>query len=250
MKPTYQDALAAYGIGGAHPGGLSLTRKILKKENISRRSKILDVGCGTGQTAAFLSKSFRCSVTALDNHPTMIQKAKQRFSDERLPVHAIQGNVESLPFSDASFDFVLSESVTAFTNIADSLKEYCRVLKPGGVLLMIEMTAEKPFQPLELKDMKKVYGISNVFLETEWIQHLHRSGFVEAAVIFSNTVQSELQKNSPEKDDYPEYQISDPVDPQVEELLHEHMNLSRLYQNILGYRVYRAVRPSLARNQE
>lgn len=115
---------------------------------------------------------------------------------------------------------------------------------------MIEMTAEKPFQPLELKDMKRVYGISNVFLETEWIQHLHRSGFAEAAIIFSNTVQSELQKNSPEKDDYPEYQISDPVDPQVEELLHEHMNLSRLYQNILGYRVYRAVRPSLARNQE
>lgn len=73
------------------------------------------------------------------------------------------------------------------------------MLKPGGVLLMIEMTAEKPFQPLELKDMKKVYGISNVFLETEWIQHLHRSGFVEAAVIFSNTVQSELQKTLQKK---------------------------------------------------
>jgi ubiquinone/menaquinone biosynthesis C-methylase UbiE len=247
MKPTYQDALAVYGIGGAHPGGLALTKNILKEENITSRSNILDAGCGTGQTSAFLSKSFRCSVTALDKHPTMIQKAKQRFSNEQLPIKAIQGNVENLPFSDASFDFVLSESVTAFTSIAVSLTEFCRVLKPGGVLFMIEMTAEKPLQPSELNDIKRVYGISKVLLEKEWIHQLHLSGFSEAAAIFSNTVQSELQKDSLQEDDYPEYQISDPVDPQLEELLHEHMNISYLYKNILGYRVYRAVRPSKKR---
>jgi ubiquinone/menaquinone biosynthesis C-methylase UbiE len=244
MKPTYQDALAVYGIGGAHPGGLALTKKILKKEKLSKKSNILDAGCGTGQTAAFLSKNYQCSVTALDKHPTMIQKAKQRFLNERLPVYAIQGNVENLPFPDAAFDFVLSESVTTFTAIAVSLKEYCRVLKPGGVLLMTEMTAEKPLQSLQLKNIKRVYGISNVLLEQEWIDHLRRSGFSRAAAIYSNNIQSEMGKTSLPGDHYPEYQISDSVDPQLEELIYEHMKLTILYGNILGYRVYRAVRPS------
>ncbi|MBE3569731.1 MAG: methyltransferase domain-containing protein [Bacillales bacterium] len=180
------------------------------EENISRRSNFLDAGFGTGQTAAFLSKSFRCSAIALDKHPVMIQKANQRFFNEQLPIKAIQGNVENLPFPDDTFDFVLSESVAAFTNIAVSLTEFCRVLKPGGVLFMIEMTAEKPLQPSELNDIKRVYGISKVLLEKEWIHQLNLSGFSEAAAIFSNTVESELQKDSQQEDDYPEYQISGP----------------------------------------
>lgn len=40
----------------------------------------------------------------------------------------------------------------------------------------------------------------------------------------------------------------DPVDPQLAELLHEHMKLAHLYESILGNRVYRAVRPSKMRD--
>lgn len=54
MKPSYQDALAYYGVNGAHPGGLSLTKYLLQQERITSTTQLLDAGCGTGQTSAFI----------------------------------------------------------------------------------------------------------------------------------------------------------------------------------------------------
>ncbi|MBL5792479.1 class I SAM-dependent methyltransferase [Bacillus sporothermodurans] len=77
MAYSYQDTLAYYGVGGAHPGGLSLTKQIFHNENITHTTKILDAGCGTGQTSAYLAEMYKCDVTALDIHPVMIEKAKK-----------------------------------------------------------------------------------------------------------------------------------------------------------------------------
>ncbi|MER2000935.1 MAG: hypothetical protein ABS882_14300, partial [Lysinibacillus sp.] len=41
---TYLDLLSTFGIGGAHPGGLNLTKKIFDSENITSTSNVLDVG--------------------------------------------------------------------------------------------------------------------------------------------------------------------------------------------------------------
>ena len=79
MHNNYLDLVANFGIGGAHPGGFSLTQSILEDENIQPNDSVLDIGCGTGQTAAFLAQRFQCQVTAVDNHPIMIQKARERF---------------------------------------------------------------------------------------------------------------------------------------------------------------------------
>ena len=76
---TYHDLLAAFGIGGAHPGGFALTCEVLEREAIGKTSVVLDAGCGTGQTAAYLVKRFGCDVTAVDRHPLMLQKAANRF---------------------------------------------------------------------------------------------------------------------------------------------------------------------------
>ncbi|MCR1834683.1 hypothetical protein NSA56_09745 [Oceanobacillus caeni] len=48
MNNRYLDCLALFGVGGAHPGGLPLTKRILSKEEIDEKQSILDAGCGTG----------------------------------------------------------------------------------------------------------------------------------------------------------------------------------------------------------
>ena len=84
MKFTYHDALAYYGIGGAHPGGLSLTKNILKNERIQPSNKILDAWVWYRTNSFFSSKTYKCHVTALDSHPIMLEKAKLRFKQKQL----------------------------------------------------------------------------------------------------------------------------------------------------------------------
>ncbi|MGZ4106989.1 MAG: methyltransferase domain-containing protein, partial [Tumebacillaceae bacterium] len=90
---TYHDFLANFGIGGAHPGGMTMTRDILQREGIAKGTRVLDVGCGTGQTSAYLVRQFGCQVTAIDRHPLMLEKARRRFQRERLNVTLVQGDV-------------------------------------------------------------------------------------------------------------------------------------------------------------
>ncbi|WP_256241661.1 class I SAM-dependent methyltransferase [Bacillus sp. V3B] len=79
MEYTYLDCLALLRVGGAHPGGLQLTKHILSREKIDETTKILDVGCGTGQTSAYIAEQYRCYVTSLDCNKIMLDKANQRF---------------------------------------------------------------------------------------------------------------------------------------------------------------------------
>lgn len=186
MNNCYLDLLAYFGVGGAHPGGFSLTKQLLKDEKISSFDSFLDIGCGTGQTAAFVKKQFNCSVTAVDCHPIMINKAKKRFEKEQVQVALVKEDVQSLSFSDQLFDFALSESVIAFTNISKTLHELARVLKRNGCLLIIEMTAKKQLSPAKQKEVKDLYGIPEVLTEEEWKVKLKNAGFLSVETIRSS----------------------------------------------------------------
>ncbi|MGI8385849.1 class I SAM-dependent methyltransferase [Robertmurraya sp. P23] len=147
MDKTYQQALAYYGIAGAHPGGHSLTKKMLKREHITKDTTVLDAGCGVGLTSSYVAKRFGAQVTGIDLLPEMVEKARERVTSQQLPVTVMQASLESLPFTDESFDLILAESVLTFTSVEKSLKELHRVLKNNGVILTIEMSGENSLTP-------------------------------------------------------------------------------------------------------
>src|SRR6476660_9628120 len=65
-------------------------------------SRVADLGCGSGVfTDVLQRRGFRCS--GLDLRPNLIEIARARFRD----VEFVEGDVERLPFADASFDGVL-----------------------------------------------------------------------------------------------------------------------------------------------
>lgn len=173
----YIDLLAQFGIGGAHPGGFALTHAIFAKENIPSHNHVLDIGCGTGQTASFLATNYGCNVSTIDVHPLMVEKAEKRFANEGLDISVVLGDVQNMIFENDSFDFVLSESVISFTDIQKTLNEIARVLKEDGCMLMIEMTAEQTI-PNDIKEqITKLYGIAEILTANEWIAHLQKAGF-------------------------------------------------------------------------
>lgn len=240
----YQELLALFGIGGAHPGGIALTEEILSGERLSKRTRVLDVGCGTGQTSAFLARKYGCSVTAIDLHPLMRQKARERFRKEQLAVKLLRGDANALPFPDGAFDLLLVESVTVFTDLAKSLPEYARVLKPGGVLIDLEMTAERPLAIQELKELQDVYGTKKVPTEAEWIGRFKQVGLRDVQTVKGGTVASALQGDPSVEGAWPEFQPSPDIDPSVYEIWHRHQEVTERFKLRLGYRVYRAKKPS------
>jgi methylenetetrahydrofolate--tRNA-(uracil-5-)-methyltransferase len=111
---------------------------------------VLDVGCGIGGPARYIAHQFGCRVTGVDLTADYVRAAKILTAQMGLSdkVDFQCANALALPFQDQSFDAVWSQNVSM--NIADSLalyREFHRVLKQGGKVLMAEM-AQGPGGPL------------------------------------------------------------------------------------------------------
>ena len=89
---------------------------------------ILDAGCGTGLNLRHLP----AGSTGIDINPRNIELLRRR-----LPNHTVvEGDVEAMPFADASFGTVLcTEVIEHIPDPSAALAEYRRVLQPGGVLI-------------------------------------------------------------------------------------------------------------------
>ena len=231
MFNNYLDLVANFGIGGAHPGGFSLTQSILENENIQPHESVLDIGCGTGQTAAFLAQRFQCQVTAVDNHPIMLKKARERFESIDSPILVLQSDAQNLKLTDNSFDLIIAESVISFTTISKTLSELSRVIKSGGRLILIEMTAEQPLSEEIRKKTSSLYGINEILDEQEWKAKLEQAGFTQIEIIDtpSGLTQTEVYvSNQTENITMDLYDVWD-----------EHNDFTTQYHDFIGFRAFR-----------
>ncbi|WP_223699850.1 class I SAM-dependent methyltransferase [Sutcliffiella deserti] len=195
-KQAYTELLALLGIGGAHPGGLELTKDILTEMDLNNKT-VLEVGCGTGQTSAYLC-SHGAKLTTIDNHPLMVEKANKRFLERQLPCTALKMSIEETLLVPSTFDYVLAESVLTFTNIKKSIPEVYRLLKRNGSLICIEMTKKETLpKSLETK-MKQVYGIPKILTKEEWDKTFSSFGFRE--INHNSIALSNIEPSEPELD--------------------------------------------------
>ncbi len=111
----------------------NLTRKMI--ETMSGCNKILDAGCGTGFIAAELAKQGK-EVHGIDDNEAMLARAfdkvEERFKEK---ISLRLGDVCSLPYSDGSFNGVVSNNVIFYVkNPTKMLQEIYRVLAKRGIL--------------------------------------------------------------------------------------------------------------------
>jgi SAM-dependent methyltransferase len=106
--------------------------KLVKFAGVTQGSAVLDVACGTGVVALTAARA-GARVHALDLTPALLEHARENARIADAAVEFSEGDVEALPYPDASFDIVLSQFGHIFAPRPDvALAQMLRVLRPGG----------------------------------------------------------------------------------------------------------------------
>jgi ubiquinone/menaquinone biosynthesis C-methylase UbiE len=116
--------------------------KFVTRLGIAAGARVLDVACGTGNTAIPASRA-GASVRGVDIAPNLLSQARKRAATEGLEIGFDEGDAEELPYSDQSFDVVLTMFGAMFAPRPDRVAaELVRVCKPGGLIAMANWTPE------------------------------------------------------------------------------------------------------------
>jgi demethylmenaquinone methyltransferase/2-methoxy-6-polyprenyl-1,4-benzoquinol methylase len=120
-------------------------RRATVREAVRPGDRVLDACCGTGDLAVAARRAGAGEVLGVDFSARMLERARRKAPE----VEWIQADVLALPFGDASFDAaVVGFGVRNVEDLAAGLKEFRRVLRPGGRLGILEIT--KPRGPLAI----------------------------------------------------------------------------------------------------
>lgn len=143
---------------------------------------MLDMGCGAGH-ASFTAAGQVAEVTAYDLSSQMLEvvaaAAKEKgFSN----IVTQQGYAETLPFADACFDVVISRySAHHWHDVGQALREVKRVLKPGGVIIVMDvMSPGHPVRDVWLQTVEALRDTSHVrnYSSGEWLTLATEAGLV------------------------------------------------------------------------
>ena len=115
------------------------TRRLLESLPASPESKLVDIGCGTGIVASHLQRLFpQGMVCGLDISPKVIARAKEL--DRTGSIDFVVATDSELPFPDSVFDSAVCRfSLHHYPDLAAHFREVRRILKAGGIYLIVEI---------------------------------------------------------------------------------------------------------------
>jgi SAM-dependent methyltransferase len=114
--------------------------EFVKRCAVKADMRVLDLACGTGNTAIPAAKA-GAIVTGLDIAPNLLAQARARADREGLKIRFDEGDVEELPYGEASFDLLISVFGAMFGPRPGRVAaELIRVCRPGGRIAMASWT--------------------------------------------------------------------------------------------------------------
>ena len=109
---------------------------------------ILDIATGTGDLVILMAKTSAKRIVGLDISPGMLEVGKKKIEKENLSnrIEMVIGDSENMQFPDNYFDAItVSFGIRNFETLEKGLAEIYRVLKPGGILVILETSVPTQF---------------------------------------------------------------------------------------------------------
>lgn len=184
--------LALLGKRRLRPGGKKASEWLLNQIDFYPDIKVLEVACNQGTTAIEIVKRTGIQMTACDLDETALEiaeaNAKKQETGRRIDF--VLADARALPFDDESFDVVINEAMLTMLSPQDkaaALKEYHRVLKPGGLLLTHDVlfrTEDKDTQKEITRQLSKAIQVKVLPHDQKgWINTIEKEGFEDIEVL-------------------------------------------------------------------
>src|ERR1041385_7908260 len=180
VQQQFGNVAVNYATSTVHASGEDLNRMVQLAE-LTGVEQVLDAGCGAGHTALAFAPHV-AHVVAYDLTASMLEQVERLATERHITnLTTRHGDVEALPFDDASFDVVVSRySAHHWPHPARALAEFKRVLKSGGQFILSDIVAEEDptldtfLQAIELlRDPSHVRDHSI----SQWKTMFHKAGF-------------------------------------------------------------------------
>lgn len=175
--------LAKLGKKRLRPGGKVATDWLIQSADFSENVLVLEVACNMGTTSIELAQRFNCQIKGVDLDPNALEKARQNIQTAQLShlIEVQQANAMKLPFEDNQFDIVINEAMLTMLSQSakeKAIREYYRVLKPGGKLLTHDVSYLDPKLTSVISELKKTINVNVAPLQVEdWQALFTKIGF-------------------------------------------------------------------------
>lgn len=165
------------------PGSPEITIKALSFiDNLSDKSKIIDIGCGTGGQTVTLASNTPGYITGIDLFSKFIDIFNRNTERSNLQnrVKGIVGSMDSLPFHSEELDLIWSEGAIYNIGFQRGLSEWRKFLKTGGYIAVSEASWFTEVRPKEINDFwnKEYPEIDTI---PKKIKQLQEAGYIPIA---------------------------------------------------------------------
>jgi ubiquinone/menaquinone biosynthesis C-methylase UbiE len=165
------------------PGSPEITLKALSFiEDLNEKSKVADIGCGTGGQTMVLAQNIPCKITGVDLWSGFINQFNQNAQNKNLHdrMKGIVGNMENLPFQEEDLDLIWSEGAIYNIGFKRGLNEWRKFLKQGGYIAVTENTWFTEERPAEIQEFwQKAY--SEIDTIPNKVAQLQKAGYLPIA---------------------------------------------------------------------
>lgn len=122
---------------------------LIRVSGIASGSRVLDLGCGNGMIAEYISDQTGAHVTGVDFIARAILDAQARTQDQRGRLAFHEMDIAHLDFAPASFDVIISIDTLYFGDARETVQQALPLLKPGGRLIVFFAECCPPGTPLQ-----------------------------------------------------------------------------------------------------
>ncbi len=165
------------------PGSPAATLKALSFiDGLTEKSRIADIGCGTGGQTMVLGQNTPCEITGIDFFPDFIRLFNQNAQNQNLQdrVKGIVGDMAKLPFGEEEFDLIWSEGAIYNIGFERGLNEWRKFLKPNGYIAVSEMSWFTDERPAEIQEYIQLMEPGTDSIPVK-VSQMQKAGYIPVA---------------------------------------------------------------------